>query len=481
MYPRLENFIGGAFQNSEHSRFVPVLEPATGQIYASVPESGAADLKLAIDAAHAAQPSFAKLAPAARARLLLQLADAIDADAANLAAIESKDCGKTITQASQIEIPRAAANFRYFAAMAESFGSESHAHPDALNLTLRPPLGTVACISPWNLPLYLLSWKIAPALACGNAVIAKPSEVTPASAHRFAELAQRILPPGVLNILHGSGAGIGQALVRHPEIKAVSFTGSSLTGAAIAVHCAATFKKTSLELGGKNPMLIFADANFEQAVQTALRAAFSNQGQICLCASRILIERSIYSRFVEAFVAGARAIRLGDPSLADTQFGALVSSPHLQKVTDAIALAEAEGGRKLLGGSRVYLEGRCEAGFFLEPTIFDQLPQSAQTNQQEIFGPVVTLQAFDNEAQALLMANDTRYGLATSVYTNDLGRAQRLAQGLHMGMVWINCWMHRDLRTPFGGVKASGLGREGGIDAMRFFSDCKNVSFGSLE
>jgi len=481
MVPRLENFIAGAFQKSQHSRFVPVVEPATGQIYASVPESSTADLKLAIDAAHAAQPGFGKLAPAQRAALLRRLADAIDADSANLAVIESKDCGKTITQASQIEIPRAAANFRYFAAMAESFGSESHAHPDALNVTLRPPLGTVACISPWNLPLYLLSWKIAPALACGNAVIAKPSEVTPASAHRFAELAQGILPPGVLNILHGSGAGIGKALVRHADVKAVSFTGSTLTGAAIAEDCAASFKKVSLELGGKNPMLIFADAGFDGAVQAALRAAFSNQGQICLCASRILVERSIYRRFVEAFVEGAKKIRVGDPSHPDTQFGALVSSAHLQKVTDAIAVAETEGGRKLLGGSRIYLEGRCADGFFLAPTVFDQLPQSAQTNQQEIFGPVVTLQAFDNDAQALLMANDTRYGLAASVYTNDLGRAQRLAQGLQMGMVWINCWMHRDLRTPFGGVKASGLGREGGTDAMRFFSDCKNISFGGWE
>ncbi len=478
-YARLENFIDGTFQKSEHSRFVPIIEPATGQIYANVPESNAADLKLAIDAAHAAQPSFAGLAPAQRARLLHQLADAIEADCDNLAAIESKDCGKTITQARQIEIPRAAANFRYFAAMAESFGSESHMHPDALNVTLRAPLGTVACISPWNLPLYLLTWKIAPALACGNAVIAKPSEVTPATAHRFAELAQLILPPGVLNILHGSGAGIGQALVRHPEIKAVSFTGSTQTGAAIASECAPSFKKVSLELGGKNPMLIFADADFDMAVQTALRAAFSNQGQICLCASRILIERSIYRRFVDAFVMGAQAIKIGDPSLLETQFGALVSSAHLKKVQDAIALAEQEGGRKLLGGARVQLTGRCAEGYFLEPTIFDQLPQSAQTNQQEIFGPVVTLQPFDNEAQALLMANDTRYGLATSVYTQDVGRAQRLAHGLQMGMVWINCWMHRDLRTPFGGVKASGLGREGGVDAMRFFTDCKNVAFGS--
>ncbi|MFO1494365.1 MAG: aldehyde dehydrogenase [Lysobacterales bacterium] len=474
---RLANFIDGDFRAPASGRYLPVTEPATGKVYAEVPDSTTLDVDAAVSAAHAARSAWSATAPSARARLLRRLADLIESRLDALAEEESRDTGKPVRVARQIDIPRAVANFRYFASMAETWGSESHTGElGVLNYTLRQALGAVACISPWNLPLYLLTWKIAPALATGNTVVAKPSEITPVTAWLLGELAQEAgLPPGVLNIIHGSGPACGQPLVVHPRIKAVSFTGSTATGAAIATATAAQFKKLSLELGGKNATVVFADCDFERTVHECVRAAFSNQGQICLCGSRILIERPLYARFRDAFVAAAQALKVGDPRAADSDLGALVSSDHLQKVLSYIALAHEEGGRLLCGGERLALEGRCREGYFLAPTVFDQLDAHCRVNQEEIFGPVVTLQPFDDDTQALAYANASRYGLASSVWTRDLDRAHRFAAQVETGLVWINTWMARDLRTPFGGIKHSGLGREGGSDAMRFFTEAKNV------
>lgn len=473
---RLTNFIDGAYVAPQTERYLPVHEPATGKVYAQVPDSGVLDIDHAVAAAARAAPAWAALTPSQRARQLHRIADLIEARLSSLAEEESRDSGKPVALARTVDIPRVVANFRFFAAMAESWSSESHSSGQLLNYTLRQPLGVVGCISPWNLPLYLLSWKIAPALAAGNTVVAKPSEVTPLSAWLLGEILQAAeLPPGVLNIVHGNGPGCGAALVTHAGVKAVSFTGSTATGAAIASACASQFKKLSLELGGKNATVVFADADLDRAAREAARAAFSNQGQICLCGSRILVQRSAMGRFREAFLEHVSELKVADPREPETNFGALVSAEHLDKVLGYITLAHDEGGRLLTGGERVRLPGRCEDGYFLAPTVFDQLDAHCRVNQEEVFGPVATLIGFDDEDQAMAYANSTRYGLACSLWTGDLNRAHRMAAGLHSGLVWINCWMARDLRTPFGGVKESGLGREGGAEAMRFFTEAKNV------
>jgi aminomuconate-semialdehyde/2-hydroxymuconate-6-semialdehyde dehydrogenase len=346
-----------------------------------------------------------------------------------------------------------------------------------LNYTLRQPLGVVGCISPWNLPLYLFTWKIAPALAAGNAVVAKPSEITPFTAFRLAELAVECgFPPGVLNIVHGLGPKVGQAIVEHPKIRAVSFTGSTRTGAAIAAAAAKTFKKVSLEMGGKNPAIVFADADLRDAnLDVIVRSGFSNQGEICLCGSRLLVERSIYDGFKQRYLARVNALRVGDPQDDASDLGALVSKPHFDKVMACIARARDEGGQLLTGGQAVRVAGRCADGWFVAPTVIEGLPQHCATNREEIFGPVVTLIPFDDQDDAIAIATDTDYGLAASVWTRDLARANEVAARIDFGIVWVNCWMLRDLRTPFGGVKHSGMGREGGVDALRFFTEAKNV------
>ena len=468
------HYIAGEFQAATKS--LPVIEPATGAVYASVADATSQEVAAAVRAAKLAAPSFAALAGNVRGEWLRKLAAAIESRSEEFAGAESRDTGKPIAAARAIDIPRAIANFRFFASAAETYATETHASPEMLHYSLRQPLGAVACISPWNLPLYLLSWKLAPALAFGNTVVAKPSELSPYTAHLLAEVAHQIqLPNGVLNIVHGSGATAGSQLVSDSAIKAVSFTGSTQTGRAIASATAVQFKKLSLEMGGKNATIIFADADFDLAVREAVRAAFSNQGQICLCGSKILVEQALMPRFREAFLAHAAGLLPSDPSSDQCQFGALISSEHLRKVEAAVAVAHEEGGRLLLGGLRTRLEGRCAAGYFYPPTVFDQLPIDCATNQHEIFGPVVTLIPFQDEAQALLYANQSDYGLACSVFTADLSRAQRFAAGLQVGMVWINAWMQRDLRVPFGGWKQSGLGREGGVDAFRFFTEAKSV------
>jgi len=474
----LANYIDGRLCAPRTARHLDVYEPAIGRVYADCPDSGAQDIDAAIAAAQRAFPAWAATPAAQRALLLNRIADRLEARLDEFAAAESRDSGKPIALARSVDIPRAVANLRFFAAAATQFASEAHAMgEEALNYTLRAPLGVVACISPWNLPLYLFTWKIAPALAAGNTVIGKPSEITPATATMFAQLCiEAGLPPGVLNIVHGTGPGAGAPLVAHRDIKAISFTGSTRTGAAIAAVAAPQFRKVSLEMGGKNPTLIFADWDASAAnLDTLVRSAFSNQGQICLCGSRILIEQSIYDKFRAVFLDRVRALRVGDPLDPASDLGALVSKAHFDKVTSHIELARQEGGTPLCGGAAVRLDGRCADGWFVAPTVFEGLGPDSRTNQEEIFGPVVTLTPFASEDEALALANATVYGLAASVWTTNLGRAHRVASRLQSGIVWINCWMRRDLRTPFGGVKQSGVGREGGVEALRFFTEPKNV------
>ncbi|MCA1797911.1 MAG: aldehyde dehydrogenase [Xanthomonadaceae bacterium] len=469
------HFIGGAPCDSVDGATLPVYEPATGAQYAIVADGSQADIDAAARAAAAAFPAWSALPAAERASHLNAVADAIERRAVEFAAAESRDTGKPVALARGMDIARAVVNCRFFAAAITQFSSESHTGPGTLNYTLREPHGVVGCITPWNLPLLLFTWKIAPALAAGNCVVAKPSELTPATASMFADAcAEAGLPAGVLNVVHGQGPRAGQALVEHPGITAISFTGGTATGTRLAATAAPLLKKLSLELGGKNPNIVFADCDFERAVADSVRAAFLNQGQICLCGSRVYVERALYPRFRDAFVAGAKALTVGDPADGN-DLGALTSGAHLDKVLAAIETARTEGGTVLAGGERVRPAGRCADGWFVAPTVIEGLPLDCRTNQEEIFGPVVTLAPFDTEAEAVALANGTRYGLVATVWTRDLDRAHRVSRALSAGIVWVNCWMVRDLRTPFGGVKASGVGREGGLEALRFFTEPRNI------
>ncbi len=458
--------------------WIDIVEPATGQVYATVGDATAADVDRAVQAASDAFGGWSSTPASERSDRLYALADLIDRDTDRLALAESKDTGKPLSVARAVDIPRVALNFRFFAgAILHAEGAFHDMPGSAINYTLRRPRGVAGLISPWNLPLYLLTWKIAPAIATGNSCVCKPSEMSPMSAHLLMELiAEAGIPPGVVNMVHGRGERAGAAIIEHPDVPAISFTGSTRAGSWIARHAGAMLKRYSLELGGKNPNVIFADADLDDAIETSVRAAFSNQGQICLCGSRILVERPVYHEFVDRFVERARSLRIGDPLDDATQVGSLIGEDHLHKVDGLVRLAEDSGGTIRCGGKRAEAPNdRCEGGAFYPPTVITGLDAECDAEQEEIFGPVVTMSPFEDEDEGVRLANGTRYGLASIIWTRDLARAHRVAERIETGIVWVNCWMLRDLRTPFGGTKQSGVGREGGLEALRFFTEPKNV------
>lgn len=472
----IQNYIGGELCPPRNDNWLDNVNPATGRVYSRCPNSDQADVDAAVEAATNAFPIWSSLTSSERAVWLNRIADQIEANLDELARAETDDNGKPFKLARSVDIPRAHINLRFFASIAQGFESQSHSAPDGVNYTLREPIGVVACISPWNLPLYLFTWKIAPALAAGNCVIGKPSEVTPMTAYLFSKICREVgLPPGVLSVLHGDGASVGDAITRHPGIKAISFTGGTKTGAHIAAEVAPRFKKLSLELGGKNPNIIFSDCDYESMLETTLRSSFANQGQICLCGSRIYVERSLYGKFRDDLVERSKNLIVGNPHDDSSDLGAVVSSAHHQKILDCIELARNEGGSVLCGGESAKLEGEMADGFFIKPTVIEGLDDNCKTNQEEIFGPVVTIQPFDDADEVITRANSTPYGLSATIWTNDLKRAHQVARDLQTGVVWINSWLVRDLRTPFGGMKNSGVGREGGLESLRFFTEPKNV------
>ena len=474
---RIENYIDGQLIAPCNNQFLDNYEPATGKVYSLIPDSSSEDIELAVSAAKRAFPLWSKIGIQERSKILLKISSLIENHLTAFAEAESIDNGKPLKLASTVDIPRAIDNFHFFATAIEHFASESHFMENtAINYTLRRPIGIVGCISPWNLPLYLFTWKIAPALAAGNCVIAKPSEITPMTAYMLSKICiEAGLPAGVLNIVHGLGPTAGQAMVEHPEIKAISFTGGTTTGRRLAATAAPMFKKLSLELGGKNANIIFDDCDFENTLKTTVHSSFANQGQICLCGSRIFVQKGIYEKFKNAFVEKVKHLKIGDPS-TDVNIGAIVSKQHQEKIVSYIALAKEEGGKILCGGE-IYQpdDDRCKEGYFIAPTIIEGLRYDCRTNQEEIFGPVVTITPFDTEEEVLKRANSTEYGLACTIWTSELNKAHRMAERMESGIVWINCWLLRDLRTPFGGVKNSGVGREGGWEALRFFTEAKNV------
>lgn len=474
---KILNYIGGALVEPQNGNFFENIDPSRGIAYSLIPDSNQNDVDAAVNAAKMAFPSWSSTPAATRSAIMVRIADFIAKNAEALARAESIDNGKPLSLARVMDIPRAEDNIRFFGTAILHWSSEAHIMENSgINYTNRKPIGVVGCISPWNLPLYLFTWKIAPAIAAGNCVVAKPSEITPMSAFLFSELCiEAGLPAGVLNIIHGYGPSAGEAIITHAGVKAISFTGGTATGARIAAKAAPVFKKLSLELGGKNPNVIFADCDFEKMLRQTLRSSFTNQGQICLCGSRIIIERPIYEKFKKAFVEKVQNMKVGDPLADETKTGAVVSEAHMNKILSYIELAKQEGGKILCGGERFFPGGELNNGYYIKPTVIEGLGPECRTNREEIFGPVVTIQVFDTEEEALQLANATEYGLAASLWTSDLNRAHLFASKIESGIVWVNTWLIRDLRTPFGGVKNSGVGREGGWEALRFFTEAQNV------
>ena len=475
---QIHNFIDGEFVRPGSGSYLENIEPATGRAYSLVPDSDSRDVELAVAAAEKAFPSWARTPAADRSRILLRIADLIDRDLEKFARAESIDTGKPLSLARSLDIPRASSNFRFFATAILHTENEAHVMDGiAFNYTLRQPRGIVGLISPWNLPLYLLSWKIAPAIAVGNTAVAKPSELTPMTAFLLCEICREAgLPKGVLNIVHGTGPNVGAAITAHPRIGTISFTGGTLTGRKVAEAGASLFKKISLELGGKNPNIIFADADLEAAIAGSVRSSFANQGQVCLCGSRVFVERPKYDEFVRSFVERVGQLKQGDPLEPTTDQGAIVSKTQLDKVKFYVDLAREEGGAIAVGGIVPEPPNeRCRDGYFFPPTVITGLPVACRVNREEIFGPVVTITPFESEEEVIRYANDVEYGLSSSIWTQNLNRAYRVAEQIHTGTVWVNCWLVRDLRVPFGGMKQSGVGREGGEEALRFFTEPKNV------
>ncbi len=491
---KIENYIGGELIAPASGEYLDNFNPATGEVYSLIPDSDERDVTLAVEAAKRAFPVWSKMSAEQRHDILMRVSSLIERDLDALATAESIDNGKPKSLAKAVDIPRAVSNFKFYATAAMHTATEAHETVgQAINYTLRQPLGVVGCISPWNLPLYLFTWKIAPALAAGCTVVAKPSEITPMTAYLLSKLCiEAGLPEGVLNIVHGLGTKAGAAIVTHKDVKAISFTGGTKTGEWIAREAAPKFKKLSLELGGKNPNIIFADCDYEETLKTTVLSSFSNQGQICLCGSRIFVERPIYEKFKADFIEKVSQLKIGDPLSSETNVGAVVSKQHLEKVLSYIELAKTEGGKILLGGKSVDLSNetyslkeenpksetqnpKSLAGWFIEPTLIENLAHDCRTNQEEIFGAVVSIQPFDTEKEVLSYANSVEYGLSATIWTENLSRAHRMAEKIESGIVWINCWLLRDLRTPFGGMKNSGVGREGGFEALRFFTEEKNV------
>lgn len=475
----IKNFIN----NEEHiplsGLWLDNYDPASGEIYGEIPNSNKEDVESAYKAARAAFPFWSRTTVELRSKIMLRIADLIEEELETLAAAESRDNGKPVSLARSIDIPRSSSNFRFYGHAITQYSSKAHESvgKNTINYTLRKPVGVVGCISPWNLPLYLFTWKIAPAIAAGNCVVAKPSEVTPATAYLLGNIVKKAgLPAGVLNIVHGTGGSCGQAIVAHPDIKAISFTGGTATGAHIAKTAAPMFKKLSLELGGKNPNLIFASCDYNKMLDTTVRSSFANQGQICLCGSRIFIEQNIYERFKKDFVNRVQQLVIDHPKNAKTEIGAVVSAGHREKIEGYITIARAKPEKYtvLTGGHRVPIAGY-ENGYYLAPAVIEVKTNDCQLNQEEIFGPVVTIMPFRDEAHALQLANDSNYGLSATLWTNDLSQSMRLTQEIETGIVWVNTWLNRDLRTPFGGIKNSGVGREGGFEALDFFTEPKNV------
>ncbi|XP_062406632.1 2-aminomuconic semialdehyde dehydrogenase [Sardina pilchardus] len=475
----LENYIGGKFVPG--SAHIDSYDPSTGEVYCKVPDSGREEVDAAVKAAKKAFPDWSARSPAERAQVMNKLADLMEARLEEFAQAESKDQGKTITFASTVDIPRSVHNFRFFASsvLHHTTDCSQMDHMGCLNYTIRSPVGVAGLISPWNLPLYLLTWKIAPAIAAGNTVVAKPSEMTSVTAWMMCKLMNEAgVPPGVVNIVFGTGPSAGDALVGHPDVPLVSFTGSTATARVITERGAPYCKRLSLELGGKNPAIVFADADMEQCVSTTVRSSFSNQGEICLCTSRIFVERSVFPEFLEKFVAAARKWKTGVPTDVSNNNGALISKEHLEKVRGFVKVARDEGAQVHCGEGvdQLVLPESNRSGYFMAPTVISGVADSSRVMQEEIFGPVTCVTPFDLEEEVISRANGVRFGLAATVWTRDVGRVHRVAGRLQSGLVWTNCWLVRDLNLPFGGMKHSGVGREGGKDSYHFFTEVKTVT-----
>ena len=473
----IKNYINGKLSNNSNLNHIEVYNPSIGKIYATCPNSDSKTLDSAIKSSKKAFPAWSKLSYSERAKFLFKISNLLEKNIDKFSKYESMDNGKPLTLSRNLDVPRAIENLRFFGSIISNNKSDAfYMENIGINYTIKQPLGIVGTISPWNLPLYLFTWKIAPALVTGNCVIAKPSEITPMTAYLFSKLCiEAELPKGVLNILHGMGSKIGLNIVKHDEIKAISFTGGTETGKIISAECSKSFKKLNLEMGGKNPVLIFDDCDYSKMINNIIKSSFLNQGQICLAGSRLYVHKNIYKKFKNDFVKEVKKIITGDPFHKLSDQGAIVSKEHQNKIDSYINIAIKEGCKVLQGGNKIKMKDHCENGWYFEPTIIENYDNNSKVNQDEIFGPVVTLNSFESDQEAVDLANNNDYGLASIIWTENINKAHRIADEIQSGIVWINCWLERDLRTPFGGMKKSGYGKEGGNHALDFFTREKNV------